>query len=55
MSDLRDYHAWNIAALRFGAAPDVLSPEQAARLDDEVTRALTLSDFGRRVVRGDAT
>lgn len=42
MSDLRDYHAWNVAATRFAAAPDALSPEQAARLDAEVDRAVTL-------------
>ncbi len=42
MSGLRDYHAWNIAATRFAAAPDALSPEQAARLADEVERALVL-------------
>lgn len=42
MSDLRAYHAWNIAVARFSAAPDALSPEQAARLGDEVDRALTL-------------
>jgi len=42
MSDLAIYHAWNIAALRFSATPDALSPEQAVRLADEVERAQIL-------------
>jgi nitrogen fixation protein NifM len=41
-SGLRAYQAWNIAATRFSAAPDALSPEQASSLADEVERALTL-------------
>lgn len=42
MSDLATYHAWNIAALRFSAAPGALPPEQAVRLADEVERAQIL-------------
>jgi peptidyl-prolyl cis-trans isomerase C len=42
MSDLATYHAWNIAAARFGGSPESLSAEHAERLDAEVARALAL-------------
>lgn len=42
MGDLATYHAWNIAAARFGGAPEGLADDLAARLADEVERALAL-------------
>lgn len=42
MSDLATYHAWNIAAARFGCTPESLSAEHAERLEEEVERALAL-------------
>ncbi len=42
MSDLATYHAWNIAAARFGGTPESLSAEHAERLAAEVDRALVL-------------
>lgn len=42
MSDLATYHAWNIAAARFGSAPDALAPEHAERVAAEVERAIAL-------------
>ncbi len=45
MSDLATYHAWNIAAVRFGGAPDTLNAENAERLGAEVERALALEAY----------
>ena len=42
MSDLATYHAWNIAAVRFGGTPESLAAEHAERLAAEVERALAL-------------
>lgn len=42
MSGLSAYHAWNIALARFGASPEGLSADEAARLEAEVERAMTL-------------
>ena len=42
MTDLAAYHAWNIAAVRFGAPPADLSPEQGVRLAAAVEQAVAL-------------